>query len=233
MKALLFAETRGSRMGRLTTNTPKPMLLVAGKPILQHSIEAIRDGGIKEIIIFIHFYKEKIKDFFSNGKKYGVNITYFEPEKIRGMAFSLYGAHELIPDDHFLVVQGDIVFSQQLISELSKFQVKHRHTVSIAVSKEFELAYSHRLVSIGKRNRIESIRKRIVGKKNEYRCIGAWGFSANIFHYLASIDFSDKNDWTIMTVLKKLLNKKVKQYCFTYKGFWRSFHYPSDLLYNF
>lgn len=58
MRAFLFAETRGSRMGKQTTGLPKPMLSVAGKPILQHSVEAIRDGGIKEILIRYPFVKK-------------------------------------------------------------------------------------------------------------------------------------------------------------------------------
>lgn len=123
MRAFLFAETRGKRMGSLTKNTPKPMLLVNGKPILQHSIEAIRDGGIKEIVISVFFHKEVIENFFGNGSKYGVTINYLKPAKVNGMAFSLYNSWNLIPDDHFLVVQGDIIFGPQLIRGWPNFRL--------------------------------------------------------------------------------------------------------------
>lgn len=82
MKAIVFAETRGRRMGALTKNVPKPMLIVSGKPILEHIIESKREGGIKELIISVSFKKEVIKEYFGNGERFGVNIRYFEPKII-------------------------------------------------------------------------------------------------------------------------------------------------------
>lgn len=205
------------------------MLLVNGKPILQHSIEAIRDGGIKEIVISVFFHKGVIEDFFGNGSKYGVTINYLEPAKVNGMAFSLYNSWNLIPDDHFLVVQGDIIFGPQLIRGLAEFQVRRRHAISIAVSKDMNAALTHRIVTVEGRNKIKRIRKGVRGRKDEYRCIGAWGFSSKIFIHLSSTDLSDSREWTVMTVLEELLIQKVNSYCFIYKDFWRSFHSPADL----
>lgn len=123
------------------------------------------------------------------------------------MAFSLYHAQALISDDDFLVIQGDIIFEPSLIRKMAQFQSRRRRIVFIAISKNLKEAHTHRIVKIDWRKRVNRIRKRAEGEKGEYRCIGAWGFSSEIFRYLASMSMSDERAWTIMTVLEQLFGK--------------------------
>ena len=76
MKAIILAGGLGERLRPLTLNTPKPLLLIKGKPIVQRSIENLKKHGIKDIILSIGYKSEKIKDYFLDGEKFGVNISY-------------------------------------------------------------------------------------------------------------------------------------------------------------
>src|SRR3989344_9462114 len=76
MKAIILAGGLGERLRPLTLNTPKPLLLVKGKPIVQRSIENLKKHGIKDIILSVGYKAEKIKDYFLDGEKFGVNISY-------------------------------------------------------------------------------------------------------------------------------------------------------------
>jgi len=76
MKAIILAGGLGERLKPLTLATPKPLLPIKGKPIVQRTIENLKKHGIIEIILSVGYKSEKIKDYFGNGEKFGVNITY-------------------------------------------------------------------------------------------------------------------------------------------------------------
>jgi CTP:phosphocholine cytidylyltransferase-like protein len=73
LRAIILAAGKGTRMGDLTHSTPKPLVKVNGKPIIERQIECLREKGIKEIIIIIGYLKEK---FYYLKDKYGVQFIY-------------------------------------------------------------------------------------------------------------------------------------------------------------
>lgn len=114
---MILAAGRGERMMPLTTDTPKPMLLVHGKPLLQHHIEKLKAAGITDIVINHAWCGKKIIDYFADGRQFGVNISYSDEssgalETAGGIAKAL----PLLVDDStqtqqqtpFLVINGDI-----------------------------------------------------------------------------------------------------------------------------
>ncbi|MBW2702608.1 MAG: NTP transferase domain-containing protein, partial [Deltaproteobacteria bacterium] len=76
MKAMILAAGRGERMRPLTDETPKPLLQVNGRPLIEHHIEALVRGGIGDIVINLSWLGEQIRDQIGDGAKYGINITY-------------------------------------------------------------------------------------------------------------------------------------------------------------
>jgi NDP-sugar pyrophosphorylase family protein len=77
-KALIMAGGFGTRMKELTKDTPKPMLLLQEKPILEYSIDLCKRYGIRDIAISIYHFGDKIKEYFGDGSKFGVHIVYVE-----------------------------------------------------------------------------------------------------------------------------------------------------------
>ena len=74
MKAIILAAGKGSRLGSITSNFPKPMICYKGKPILEHNIELCKTYGIKDIYINLHHHPEHVTSYFGNGENWGVNI---------------------------------------------------------------------------------------------------------------------------------------------------------------
>lgn len=112
MKAMLLAAGRGERMMPLTANKPKPMLEVSGKPLLLHHIEQLKTAGITDIVINHAWCGNQITDYFGNGERFGVKISYSDES---GGALETAGGIKkalthLIDNeqDTFLVVNGDI-----------------------------------------------------------------------------------------------------------------------------
>lgn len=88
-KALIMAGGFGTRMNELTKDTPKPMLLLQRKPILEYSIDLCRRFGIKDIAISIYHFGDKIKKYFGDGSRFGVNIVYVEEKEPLGTGGAL------------------------------------------------------------------------------------------------------------------------------------------------
>ena len=111
MQAVIMAGGKGTRLLSLTNDEiPKPMVKVCGKPILLWQIEKFKESNIEDIIIIVGHLKEVIKDYFEDGKKFGVNITYIEEDKPLGSAGSLFMLKDHLTEDKFILSFGDVIF---------------------------------------------------------------------------------------------------------------------------
>jgi MurNAc alpha-1-phosphate uridylyltransferase len=109
MKAMILAAGRGERMRPLTDHTPKPLLPVAGKTIIEHTINQLVAAGFDDIIINHAHLGQQIADHLGDGSRYGASIRY-SPEGEQGLetAGGIINALPLLGGDVFLVVNGDI-----------------------------------------------------------------------------------------------------------------------------
>ncbi|GMQ84316.1 MAG: nucleotidyltransferase family protein [Gammaproteobacteria bacterium] len=109
MKAMILAAGRGERMRPLTDRTPKPLLKVAGKPLIQYHIEALRDAGFRELVINHAHLGAQLVEHLGSGAQLGVQIRYSaEPEGALETGGGIKRALALLGEQPFLVVNGDI-----------------------------------------------------------------------------------------------------------------------------
>jgi MurNAc alpha-1-phosphate uridylyltransferase len=115
MKALILAAGRGERMRPLTDHTPKPLLVVRGKPLIVWHLEALARDGVREVVINTAWLEERIVDALGDGARYGVSIRYSLEGRDHGGALETAGgiakALPLLTDaasDCFWVVSGDV-----------------------------------------------------------------------------------------------------------------------------
>ena len=125
MKAMVLAAGRGERMGELTLKRPKPLIEVAGKPLLQHHLERLKVAGFTEIVINTSYLGNQIQEFVGDGSQWGLTISCTYEEARLETAGGILNALPLLGTDPFLVINGDIWIDyplQQLrrpLSELS------------------------------------------------------------------------------------------------------------------
>jgi MurNAc alpha-1-phosphate uridylyltransferase len=108
VKAIVLAAGRGERMRPLTDTTPKPLLPVAGKPLIGYHLEALARAGIQDVVINLSWLGEKIRSGLGDGHAFGVRISYTEegpvPLETGG---GIFNALPLLGPEPFLVVNGD------------------------------------------------------------------------------------------------------------------------------
>lgn len=111
MQAVIMAGGKGTRLAALTKDEiPKPMIPVAGKPLLLWQVERLKEHGITDIIMVIGHLGEKIQGYFEDGSKFGVQIQYFVEEVPLGTAGSFYYLKNMLNEETFLMMSGDLLF---------------------------------------------------------------------------------------------------------------------------
>ena len=103
-----MAGGEGSRLRPLTSHTPKPMLPLANRPMMEHIVGLLRSHGFTEIVVTVAFLANQIRTYFDDGSDFGVEMVYATEEQPLGTAGSVRNAREVL-DDRFLVISGDVV----------------------------------------------------------------------------------------------------------------------------
>lgn len=115
MKAMILAAGRGERMRPLTDSTPKPLLTVGGKALIEHSLENLVNAGFTDIVINVAYLGQQIIDYCGDGSRWQVSIQYSnEGEAALETAGGIAKALPLLGDKPFLVVNADILFDYPL-----------------------------------------------------------------------------------------------------------------------
>ncbi|MEA3290539.1 MAG: sugar phosphate nucleotidyltransferase, partial [Campylobacterota bacterium] len=134
MKAIILAGGFGTRIQPLTNSTPKPMLPILNRPMMEHIIIKLRDElNIKEMAVLLYFKPEVIKDHFGDGKDLGVKITYVQPDDDYGTAGAVAFAREFL-DDTFIIVSGDLVTNFDF-KKIQKFHKKKKSQLTITLTR--------------------------------------------------------------------------------------------------
>jgi glucose-1-phosphate thymidylyltransferase len=109
-KAVVLAAGKGSRLLPLTLAMPKEMIRVGVKPVIEHVIEVLKAGGIKQILVVVGRNKEAIMNYLGSGERLGVELYYRIQEKPKGSAHATYLGKEFVGGEDFVLVYGDNYF---------------------------------------------------------------------------------------------------------------------------
>ena len=128
---VIMAGGKGTRMQPHTENCPKPLLLVSGRPILEHIIERAQLEGFSRFVLSIGYLGHLIESHFGNGERLGVQIDYLREESPLGTAGAL-SLLEPLPDAPFLVTNGDVITDIRY-GELIDFHTRYAAAATMAV----------------------------------------------------------------------------------------------------
>ena len=152
MKAVVMAGGEGTRLRPLTSNQPKPMVPVVGKPCMEHILELLRDHGMNEVIVTVAFLPQAIRSYFGQGESLGMQIGYSVEESPLGTAGSVRLAAKQL-DETFLVISGDALCDLDLTA-LVDFHKEKGAAVTIGL-KSVENPLEFGIVVTDEEGRIE------------------------------------------------------------------------------
>ncbi len=200
MKAVILAGGFGKRLRPLTIDKPKPLVEVAGKPILIWQIEWLKDHGIDEIVLLVGYLKDKIIEYIGSGKKFGVKVTYVVEDEPLGTGGALKNAESVLRNEEkFLVLNGDIITNLNPRKLLDN--VGSNIIVSIAA---VPLRSPYGILSIDEEGYIVKFEEKPI-LENYWINAGVYAMTPQVFDYLP-----DKGDIERTAFPKLASEKKLK-----------------------
>jgi bifunctional UDP-N-acetylglucosamine pyrophosphorylase/glucosamine-1-phosphate N-acetyltransferase len=135
LKAIILSAGEGIRMRPLTLTKPKTMLFVGVKPIIQHNIEALRNNGVIDILLIVNYKESIVKNYFKDGKDFGVNISYKTQKELSGTANAIEHGKDFV-NGEFIVLNGDIIcLDKDIISNIIKTYYKNKPDTLMVLTK--------------------------------------------------------------------------------------------------
>ena len=133
MKAVLMAGGEGTRLRPITSNQPKPMVDIFGKPVMEYIIELLKSYGIDDIIVTVQFLPQLIKNYYGEGTDLGVKLSYAIEEAPLGTAGSVKNAEEYLKEP-FIVISGDAMTDINLAKAVA-FHKKNKSFATLVLTK--------------------------------------------------------------------------------------------------
>lgn len=163
--AVIQAGGKGTRLRELTKDrVPKPMLLLNGKPMIEWQIENVRKYGVRKIIIIIGHLGEKIQDYFGDGSRFGVDISYIKETQPLGSAGALWFLKQMLSCGNFFFLFGDVMFDMSL-KRMVRFHQNCHAVVTLAVHPNSH-PYDSDLVEMDGDGRIHCFHPKNVERKD-------------------------------------------------------------------
>jgi bifunctional UDP-N-acetylglucosamine pyrophosphorylase/glucosamine-1-phosphate N-acetyltransferase len=196
LKAIILSAGEGTRMRPLTLTKPKTMLPVAGKPIIQYNIEALRDSGVTDILLIVNYKESIVKDYFKDGEDFRVKISYKTQKELLGTANAIEYGKDFV-DDTFVVLNGDIILDSDLIKNILNEYLNHK-VDTLMVLKEVENP-SHFGVVETENNFVKNIVEKPNLKEAPSKLVntGVYIFNKSIFDKIAKTTKSQRGEYEI------------------------------------
>ena len=208
-KVVLMVGGLGTRLKPLTNTTPKPMLHVGGKPILETIISKFASYGFVNIILCVNYKSDRIKDYFGDGSKFGVNIEYVFEEKRMGTAGALSLLTEK-PNEPFFVMNGDLLTNINF-EHLLNFHLENSAMATMCVREyDFQVPFGVLELDSGK---IKSIKEKPT--HSFFVNAGIYMLSPSVLSYIPKDEFYD-----MPTLFEKMIEQEQELVSFPIREYW-------------
>lgn len=127
-RAMILAAGRGRRLAPLTDTLPKPLVPVAGRPIIEHILEFLRAGGIRDVVVNLHHLGHLIEERLGDGTRFGLRLRYSWEDPILDTGGGIKRAEPLLAGEPFVVMNGDSLLDLRLADVVAR----HRERRSLA-----------------------------------------------------------------------------------------------------
>ena len=228
LKAAILAAGRGERLWPLAEMNPKHLLPIGGEPLLQRTVRALVQAGVREIVMVVQFEAEKIKNFFGDGQRLGCKIRYVKQKRLGGTADAVRTCeNELEGQDRFLIVYGDNYYNEKA---LDKFVSSSKSEDLLMGAAEVRDPSRFGTLQVKKGN-IVSIREKVASGNVGVVNAGIYVLDNSIFSAIRKTGKSRRGEFELTDSLSLLLadGRRIRTIPFG-KGEWVGISYPWDLL---
>jgi glucose-1-phosphate thymidylyltransferase len=228
MKGIILHGGHGTRLRPLTHTGPKQLLPIANKPMSEYCVNAIRDCGISDIAIIIGgIGSNKVKEYYGDGSKFNVKISYIEQDEPKGIAHAINLCKNFVGNEKFLVFLGDNII-QKSISNISK---KFESSNDDALVLLCEVSNPERFgIADVKDNRIIKIIEKPKNPPTNLAVTGIYFLTTKIFDIFSRLKPSWRNELEITDALQMMLEENNTVNFEMITDYWKDTGTPDDII---
>ncbi len=207
-KGIILAGGHGTRMSPLTKAVNKQLLPIYDKPLIYYPLSILMLAGIKDILIIVNKGQlNQFKKILSNGKRFGIKISYLEQNYPKGLPDAFILGEKFIGKDNVALILGDNFFyGQSLTLKLKKcVQMKNGCKILLHPVKKPEL---YGVANINKGNKVQSLKEKPKNSKSNLAVTGLYFFDNKVINYSKSLKPSKRNEIEIIDLLDKYRKNK-------------------------
>ncbi|MHA2003369.1 MAG: bifunctional sugar-1-phosphate nucleotidylyltransferase/acetyltransferase [Candidatus Thorarchaeota archaeon] len=228
-KAALLAAGESTRMMPLTANMPKHLLPVAGKPLVFHTLEALRDAGIKETLMVVGYRKKELKEGIDSADWSPMSVSYVEQKERRGTAHAAGHAKDFAGDEQIIVMNGDIMMGAGTFQGLIQYHKKGGYELTLTVFP-IDDPSPYGVVAVKDEKATELIEKPSKEQMvSNLVNVGMYAAGPSLWESIENTELSTRNEYEITDSITMLI-KKGNVGAFSIPSWWLDIGKPWDLL---
>ena len=228
MKGIILHGGHGTRLRPLTHAGPKQLLPIGNKPMSQYALEDLKDAGITDIGVIIgDVYPEKVKEFYGDGSKFGVKITYIYQDKPAGISHAINLCKDFIGNDRFIVYLGDNILRKGLIDYTKKFQSSSADAMILLCEVDDPSRFG---VAELDGKKIKKIMEKPKNPPSNLAVLGVYFLTPKIFDIIDILKPSWRGELEITEALQLLMEKGNTIEYDIVTGWWKDTGTPEDIL---
>ena len=228
MKGIILHGGHGTRLRPLTHTGPKQLLPIANKPMSEYCLNSIKETGITDIAIIIGgLGSNKVKEYYGNGEKFGVNITYVKQDEPRGIAHAINLCEDFVNGEKFLVFLGDNIIQRSISDFVGNFK-KSNFDATLLLC-EVDNPSSFGIAQI-ENKKITKIVEKPKNPLSNLAVTGIYLLTPKIFQVIKNLKPSWRNELEITDALDILLNKNNNLSFEIITDYWKDTGTPQDII---
>lgn len=226
-KGVILAAGRGTRMRELTNSIPKPMVEVAGKPILSYIVEGLRDSGVRSLLIVVGYKKEVITSYFGDGSDFGAEVAYLEQVTQDGTGKVVLLAREFCGSGPFILSYGDILVDPACYGALTQ----PGDADLIMTVRYAEDTSKGGAVYLNEQFDVTDLREKQISEqaRTKWYNAGVYCFKPTIFPYVERLQKSPRDEYELTDAILAMVQSGRKVRAIEIKGFWADVRDPEVL----
>ncbi len=228
MKGIILHGGHGTRLRPLTHTGPKQLLPIANKPMSQFCLDAITETGITEIAIIIGGVgSNKVREYYGNGERFGVKITYIEQDEPRGIAHAIRLCKEFVNDEKFLVFLGDNIIQKSITDFTKNFKNSNYDATVLLCEVDNPSRFG---IADVEDEKILKITEKPKEPISNLAVTGIYFLTPKIFEIIDNLKPSWRNEFEITDALDELLKKNNNISYEKITDYWKDTGTPDDIL---
>ena len=228
MKGVILHGGHGTRLRPLTHTGPKQLLPIANKPMSQFCLEAITQTGITDVAIVIGGVgSNKVQEYYGNGEKFGVKITYVEQDEPRGIAHAVRLCKEFVNNEKFLVFLGDNIIQKSITNFVKNFEKSDFDAAVLLCEVDNPSRFG---IADVKDDKILKITEKPKEPASNLAVTGIYLLTPKIFHIIDDLKPSWRNELEITDALDNLLKQNNNISFEKITDYWKDTGTPIDII---